>query len=62
MSREKTLDGVAETVKEARSNLDATYNYGGADDTKLPTIYALQSIANSLHAIAQLLLMDELDY
>ena len=56
------IDNVIDAMKEARSNLDATYNYGGADDTKLPTIYALQSIAGSLYVIAQLMLMDELDF
>ena len=61
MSREKTLDDVAETVKEARTNLDVSYSFN-VEHYELAKIVTLQSIASSLHAIAQLLLMDELDY
>lgn len=43
-------------LKEARENLDASYNVQ-VDNVELPTVYVLQSISGALQAIAAIMLV-----
>jgi hypothetical protein len=47
-------------LEDARDNLDASYQ-AQADFIEMPKLYVLQSIAGSLHVIAQMMLTPRMD-